>query len=62
MVTYNTRISAKHDTEENWNLVADAFVPLNGEIIVYHEASVPFDDDGNISSSAIGTKIKIGDG
>ena len=59
---YDVRISAKHDTETNWNFVEDQFVPLNGEIIVYHDASIPFDSEGNIDPSAKGVKIKIGDG
>lgn len=58
---FNARISAKHDTEAKWNLIADTFVPLNGEIIVYHAAEVPFDDEGNIKTSE-GVRIKIGDG
>lgn len=59
---FNTRIAAKHDTEANWLLVEDSFVPLNGEIIVYHDASVPFDNTGQIDPEAKGQKIKIGDG
>lgn len=36
MATKNvkTRITMKHDTEENW-LKAENFVPLDGEVIVY---------------------------
>jgi len=59
---YNARIAAKHDTESNWLLVEDAFVPLNGEIIVYHDASVPFDDTGQIDTEAKGQRLKIGNG
>lgn len=59
---YCTRISAKHDTAENWSFVEDQFIPLNGEIIVYHDASVPFDNTGQISINAKGQRIKIGDG
>ena len=33
-VIYNTRITQKHDTKENWDKVED-FIPLEGEIIVY---------------------------
>ena len=45
------RFSQKIDTTENWDSVADTFVPLKGEIIVYQ------DDPTSVSS-----KIKIGDG
>lgn len=45
------RFSQKIDTTENWDSVADTFIPLKGEIIVYQ------DDPTNSSS-----KIKIGDG
>lgn len=45
-----TRIVHKHDTEANWNEVAD-FIPKLGEIIVY-------DVDGEHSYE----RIKIGDG
>lgn len=60
--TFNARISSKHDTEERWNLVADTFTPLSGEVIVYHDAHVPFDNQGNIVLNGRGVKIKIGDG
>lgn len=59
---FNARISSKHDTEARWNLVAETFVPLNGEVIVYHDAKIPFDSQGNIVSDGRGVKIKIGDG
>lgn len=45
-----TRIMCKHDTEEHWGL-ANNFVPLAGEIIIYdadEQHSIP--------------RIKIGDG
>lgn len=34
IVQINSRVTQKHDTEQNWNLVSN-FIPLNGEIIIY---------------------------
>ena len=45
----NTRVTMKHDTEENWKK-ATGFTPKNGEIIVY-------DADANHPEP----RIKIGD-
>lgn len=50
---FNARITAKHDTTENWNR-ALSFIPLQGEIIVYDDYSVV---DGKKVPA-----IKIGDG
>ena len=47
---FNSRISMKHDKEENW-LKAVNFKPLAGEMIIY-------DADGEYNSP----RIKIGDG
>lgn len=59
---YDVRIAAKHDIARNWEAVEDVFVPMNGEIIVYHEADSIFDENGNISTDAKTIKLKIGDG
>lgn len=48
--TFNTRVQMKHDVEANWKL-AQNFVPLAGEIIIY-------DADANTSY----VRMKIGDG
>ena len=48
--TFNGRIQHKHDIEANWKL-AENFIPLIGEIIVY-------DIDENYNYE----RIKIGDG
>lgn len=45
------RFSQKIDTTENWDSVADTFIPLKGEIIVYQD-----------NPSSTSSKIKIGDG
>lgn len=59
---YDVRIAAKHDTARNWQAVEDVFVPMNGEVIVYHEASTVFDVNGEITTNGKTIKIKIGDG
>lgn len=59
---YDVRIAAKHDTAHNWEAVEDIFAPMNGEIIVYHDADSIFDENGNISTDAKTIKLKIGDG
>ena len=46
--TYQARVRLKSDTEENWNIIKDSFVPLNGELIVYTAPDV--------------IKMKFGDG
>ena len=48
---FNTRIIHKHDTEANWLLVEEHFIPKAGEIIIYDP-----DNEHNYS------RIKIGDG
>ena len=50
IVQIDSRITQKHDTEQNWNLVSN-FIPLNGEIIIY-------DADENYSYP----RVKCGDG
>lgn len=45
-----SRITHKHDTEDNWNKNGD-FIPKNAEIIVYDK-----------DSSHNYTRIKVGDG
>lgn len=49
--TINTRIQLKSDTESNWELIDETFVPLNGEIIIYAA-------DGEHAY----TRLKVGDG
>ena len=51
MTQYNTRIQLKNDTEANWLLVQDTFVPLAGEMIIYTQ--------DNTHSYC---RVKIGDG
>lgn len=46
MGTLNARLALKHDSDANWALVADTFVPLAGEFIYYDTSK----------------KFKIGDG
>jgi len=60
--TYDVRIAAKHDTATNWAAIEDTFVPMNGEVIVYHDAPTPFDENGNLTLSGRTIKLKIGDG
>ena len=48
--TIHTRVTQKHDVEENWNK-AENFIPKEGEIIIY-------DKDDNHST----IRIKVGDG
>lgn len=59
---YDVRIAAKHDVAENWESIENTFVPMDGEIIVYHDVSVPYNSNGEIVLGAKDTKIKIGDG
>lgn len=49
MQTFKAKLQMRHDTEENWLLVADSFIPLAGEPCVT--------DDGEHKG-----QIKIGDG
>lgn len=37
MDTINARVTVKHDTTANWNVVAGTFTPKAGEIIVYDD-------------------------
>lgn len=46
MDTLNARLQLKHDTDSNWELVENTFVPLAGEGIYYTTTS----------------RLKIGDG
>lgn len=55
--TFNTRITNKIDTLENWNLVKDSFIPLKGEICI---ATVSTQGEGVQSPPQ--TLMKIGDG
>lgn len=48
---FYTRIQLKHDVESAWNLVAETFAPLPGEVIIYD-----VDDDYDYP------RIKVGDG
>ena len=66
MKTINTRITQKHDLEAGWDLVANQFVPMAGEVIVYDAELL---DDGSLLQLPQGrtvpytyARIKIGDG
>ena len=48
--TIQTRITQKHDIEENWNK-AENFIPRKGEIIIYDK------DDNHVT-----IRVKVGDG
>ena len=48
--TLQTRIAMKHDTEANWSL-AENFIPLAGEVIIYDA------DENHLTP-----RVKIGDG
>ena len=61
----NTRIAHKHDLEVNW-LIAENFVPLQGELIIY---DIEVDKDGNSltlpgdrTTPYTYERLKIGDG
>lgn len=46
----NTRITQKHDTQENWDKAVN-FIPMAGEIIVY-----------DADTENVRPRIKVGDG
>lgn len=51
MQEYNIRLSLKHDTEAQWQIIENNFTPIDGEMIIYSP---------DVSHSY--PRIKIGDG